>query len=445
MIHRFHFRLLMLFALIIIVTIGTASLLASIMLTDRIQQYEKEVMHARLVSIERLLLRNFSFRGELTGGMPFLEQLGVLYGQRIIVTDTSGIVLADSQGEMVGREYKAPSEGTPLKQRGAESPVIGMLYLVPVENDPSSTKSLIESINLYLVIGGIIAIIVAIIASFLLSQRIVKPVQDLTYAARRLERGDYSGRVHFKGRGEIAELAHAFNAMTGSLERAEQLRRNLVTDVAHELRTPLSNIRGQVEAIDDKLLEPDAGTLSSIHSDVLLLSRLIDDLQYLSLAESGKLKLVMQPEEIGRLIEDAIAAARPKAAAAGVKLISDVPDDMPACTVDAQRISQVLRNLLDNAIAHTPMSGVITVSSKSDNGFIKVTVSDTGEGIPKEDIPNIFERFYRVDKSRARATGGAGLGLTISKRLVESHGGTITAESEAGKGSRFTFTLPTAV
>jgi len=445
MIHRFQFRLFMTFTLVIVVTIGTVSLFASYMLTDRIQQYGEQVNHARFASIERILLRNYSFRGDWMGALPFIEQLGALYGQRIIVTDTTGKVLADSQGEMVGKQFQSTTvSGSPLKQRGSESPVLGTLYLLPVENDPTSTSSLIESINMFLIAGGVLALIVAMIATLVMSRRIVKPVQELTGAAHRLERGDFSQRVQFQGKGEIAELAHAFNSMTGSLERAEQLRRSLVTDVAHELRTPLSNIRGQLEAIDDKLLKPDAQTLHSIHGEVLLLSRLINDLQDLSLAESGKLKLVLQPEDVTKLVLDTIAAVRQKVATSGIALTADLTDAIPLCNIDAQRITQVLRNLLENAVAHTPQGGSIAVTAHHVGNQVEIAVTDTGDGIPPEDLPNIFERFYRADKSRARTTGGAGLGLTISKRLIEAHGGTITATSEFGKGSRFSFTVPVA-
>jgi two-component system sensor histidine kinase BaeS len=217
----------------------------------------------------------------------------------------------------------------------------------------------------------------------------------------------------------------------------------MVADVAHELRTPLSNIRGYLEAIRDGIKKPDADTIRSLEEEATLLSRLVDDLQELSLAESGELRLNCQTEDIVELIKQAIAMKQTQAAARGVLVSADVPGKLPLVSIDSLRIGQVLRNLLDNALAHTAKGGTITVTARQEgNRRVEVAVTDTGEGIPPEDLPHIFERFYRVDKSRTRATGGSGLGLTIAKRLVEAHGGNIEAQSELGKGSRFSFTVP---
>jgi signal transduction histidine kinase len=230
--------------------------------------------------------------------------------------------------------------------------------------------------------------------------------------------------------------------MAGDLERAEQLKRNMVADVAHELRTPLSNIRGYLEAIRDGIKKPDTDTIHSLDEEVTLLSRLVDDLQELSLAEAGELKLVCQEENIGDLIKQTVAGVQAQATTKGLSVSIDLADKLLLVNIDSQRISQVLRNLLDNAVAHAAKGGTITVTARRQANYLEVAVADTGEGIPAEDMPNIFERFYRVDKSRARATGGSGLGLTIAKRLVEAHGGKIEVQSEPGKGSCFTFTLP---
>jgi len=249
-------------------------------------------------------------------------------------------------------------------------------------------------------------------------------------------------RVQFKDKSEIGELAQAFNSMASDLERTEQLRRNMIADAAHELRTPLSNIRGYLEAIRDGVKEPDVDTIRTLDEEAILLSRLVDDLQELSLAEAGELKLVYQLEDIATLVNQIAASVQPQAAARGVSVANDLPATLPPVNIDYNRISQVLRNLLENAIAHTGDGGNITLSASQQGDWLEVSVTDNGEGIPVEDLPNIFERFYRVDKSRTRATGGSGLGLTVSKRLVEAHGGKIEVQSELGKGSRFSFTIP---
>lgn len=218
-----------------------------------------------------------------------------------------------------------------------------------------------------------------------------------------------------------------------------------MADIAHELRTPLSNLRGYLEAISDGLVKPDETTVHSLSDEASSLSRLVDDLQELSLADAGELKLVLQPEYISRLIRETVIALQTKAAAKNINVSTDVPSALPELNIDSHRIKQVLYNLLDNAVAHTGREGRITVTAWQEEGQIYVSVADTGEGIPAEDLPFIFERFYRVDKSRTRATGGTGLGLTIARRLVEAHGGRIDVRSKLGEGTTFTFSLPTSV
>ena len=230
--------------------------------------------------------------------------------------------------------------------------------------------------------------------------------------------------------------------MATELEQAEERRRNLIADVTHELKTPVSDIRSYLEAIHDGLMQPTQSNLDSVYEDIILLSRLINDLQLLALADAGELNLVYQPDNIAPVITGAVASVQPRANIKGVSLKVALPETLPPVEIDSQRISQVLYNLLDNALRHTPPGGEITVAAIEKNGSLEVSVSDNGEGIPEEDLPHMFERFYRVDKSRAKATGGNGLGLTIAKRLIEAHGGKISVQSELDKGSRFSFTIP---
>jgi signal transduction histidine kinase len=272
----------------------------------------------------------------------------------------------------------------------------------------------------------------------------MSPIGALARAARRLGHGDLSQRVRLQGEGEVEGLAQAFNSMAAELEYAEQLRRNMVADVAHELRTPLSNIQGYLEAIRDGVIGPDAAAIRSLDEEARLLSRLVNELQELSLAEAGELKLVYQAEDIADLVRQAVSPWQPQLIAREISLSVNLPDNLPLVNIDWQRVNQVLHNILENAMAHTPKGGAIDVAASEKDKWVEVSVSDTGEGIPAEDLPHIFERFYRVDKSRARATGGSGLGLTIAKRLVEAHGGAITVQSRVGEGSRFSFTLPIA-
>ena len=279
------------------------------------------------------------------------------------------------------------------------------------------------------------------ILTFFVSHRILRPLETLARVSRQAARRDFTVRAQVQSRDEVGELARTFNAMLAELSRTEELRRNLVGDVAHELRTPLTNIRGYVEGISDGVMQPDAETLASIRGEIHLLTRLIEDLQELALVESGQMQLKLQSCDLGDLIRDASLAVHPQAQAKSISLEVDEAYHLPI-QADAQRVSQVLCNLLVNAITHTPTGGRIQVWARPVEGLVQVSVKDNGPGIAAEDQSYVFERFFRVDKSRSRATGGVGLGLTITRRLVEAHQGQIEVISQAGEGAEFRFTLP---
>ena len=264
-----------------------------------------------------------------------------------------------------------------------------------------------------------------------MSRRVLSPVRTLSAAAQKLGQGDLAQRVPASVPGELGQLGHTFNIMAANLQESEKRRRNLVADVAHELRTPLSNIQGYLEAVKDGLLQPNSATIDIIHQQVL------------AVAESGSLRLDYQPVAPGELLEQAAEAFRARAGAKGVELALDLPRQLPTVEIDRTRVTQVVGNLLENAILHSPEGSVVTISARApDPETLRLAVADQGKGIEPEELPQIFDRFYRVDPSRARATGGSGLGLTIAKQLVEAHQGTIGVESKAGKGSSFYVELP---
>jgi signal transduction histidine kinase len=447
MIHRLWFRLSITFALIIVVTVGTIYFFVSQRIAIEMEYYEQISEDYRTDQILSSLYAHYWGQGQSWEGVQsVVVDASSIAGTHIILTDANGIVIADSQERLLGDYYNPDSPDSPIEL--SWGPVIlGRVYISPnPEAEPyvAPFRRLSASINRFLLLGGSVAIVIALLLTFVLSRRMSSPIDVLANAARRLGRGDLSQRVQFQGKGEVAALAQAFNSMAADLERAEQLRRNLVADVAHELRTPLSNIQGYLEAIRDRVMKPNVATIRSLNEEAVLLSRLVNELQELSLAEAGELKLVYQAEDITELVKQAMTTWRPKIEAKEISLSLDLPDNLPPVNIDWQRVNQVLHNLLENAVAHTRKGGTINVSAITQGDWVEVYVSDTGEGIPAEDLPHIFERFYRVDKSRARATGGSGLGLTIAKRLVEAHGGKITVQSELGKGSRFSFTLPIA-
>lgn len=275
-----------------------------------------------------------------------------------------------------------------------------------------------------------------------LTRSLVKPLRMVRDAARRIGAGELTYRVPITSRDEIGDLARQFNEMAEALERDERLRRQMMADIAHELRTPLSVIRGQVEALQDGVFELSPENLKPIHDQTLLLGRLVEDLRDLALAEAGRLPLERTEVSLERLIRRIVEAFQPRAQEKGLALSVELPEALPPVQADAQRLEQVLENLLSNALRYTPAGGTVNVRAWEEPQWVVFTVEDTGTGIAAEDLPHIFERFYRADKARSRADGGTGLGLSIAKQLVEAHGGRISAESAPGKGTRFTVRLP---
>jgi signal transduction histidine kinase len=256
--------------------------------------------------------------------------------------------------------------------------------------------------------------------------------------------GDLARRVDVRSKDEIGTLASAFNAMAESRTTLESLRRNLVNDVAHELRTPLANLHGYLEVLRDGIATPTPEVIGILHDESVLLSRLVADLQELALAEAGKLPLSLEPVAISEPIVSAVDAFRPQAEAKSVVLTAGIPESLPEVTLDVARFGQILRNLLRNAIVHTPAGGSVDVRAEAAAGEVVVSIRDTGSGIAPEHLPFVFERFYRADPSRVRTTGGTGLGLAIVKHLVEAHHGRIEITSAVGAGTVVTVTLPIA-
>jgi len=451
-IHSLWFRLLVAFALVIVVTIGTIYGFVSSGIRGEIERYEEIREQIFIVDTQDVLAGHYYEYGSWDGVQYVASNRSALFGSRIVLTDVAGVVIADSQGEFgPGQQYRRPATGGPpgkyfvVFSEDWEEPITLTLYMDPSQlagDDAGSPRAFAEAIDRFLIVGGLLAIGIALLLTFVLSRRMSSPIGALATTAGRLGRGELSHRVRLKEKGEVQVLAQAFNAMAADLEHAEQLRRNLVADVAHELRTPLSNIRGYLEAIHDGVVKPDAATIRSLNEEAALLSRLVDELQELSLAEAGELKMVLQTEDVADLVKQVVASWQPQVAAKGISLSLDLPERLPKAKIDWQRISQVLHNLLENAVSHTGEGGTIVVAAARQGHWVEVSVADTGEGIPAADLPNVFERFYRVDRSRARATGGSGLGLTIAKRMVEAHGGKIEAQSKLGRGSRFSFTVP---
>jgi len=352
--------------------------------------------------------------------------------------------------------------------RTTDGDAVGVLYIVPLPDpgtyhfaDAVHEQDFFDSLDrwMILVVVGVGAL--ALVAAVLVSGRILGPVAKLTDAARRMGGGELGLRVDVSSDDELGELADAFNAMAASIERNEKLRRDMVSDVAHELRTPLTNLRAQLEAVQDGLVEPSADLVASLHEDALLLGRLVDDLQELALADAGQLRL--EPEEIDVTAELERAAASfttPEARGTSeidIEVAVGRPHDLPPVRADRQRLRQILSNLIDNGIRHggghivigaraqvDPPAATLSSPPPARLGFVCITVADRGPGIAAAQPTDVFERFYRTDPSRQRATGGAGLGLAIVRQLVEAQGGGVWVESAPGAGATFGFCLPVA-
>ncbi|MBX3064183.1 MAG: HAMP domain-containing protein [Anaerolineae bacterium] len=294
-------------------------------------------------------------------------------------------------------------------------------------------------LNITLIVAGI-----SLLAGIVMSRSLTAPISRLAAAARAIGSRKQYQQVQIEGSKEVRDLAQAFNEMSRDLEQAERLRRNLVADVAHELRTPLTVLQGNLQAILDDVYPLSKVEINRLYEQTRLLGRLVNDLHELSQAEASQLKLNRQPFNLAELTADQVELFGSLAEQEGIKLTADLPAQPLTVKADAARLAQVLGNLISNALAHTPSGGSVEVSLSSETDRAVLTVQDSGEGIPNAHLPYIFERFYRVDSSRSRRTGGAGLGLAIARAFVEAHGGTISATSDgiAGKGSAFTIKLP---
>ena len=441
------FRLILGFSLILALALGGVSFYVAKAAEGHAERFDHRREQAQQRRIAHLVARGYGDDGEWRELQPILERTGPAFGRRIVVRDREGNVVGDShsrRGPFERRRHIDRSD-TPLVLGDRQ---VGAMEITPAASaasipDPPVSR-LVSTLNTYLLWTGLVAGIGGVLLVSLVSRQLLAPIQALGAAATRLGRGDLTQRAPASGPKEIRELADSFNLMAESLQEAEQHRRNLVADVAHELRTPLFNVQGYLEAIKDGLLEPDEATIDTIHRQVLHLGTLVEDLRLLAQAEGGVLHLDLQPDSLDDVAHRAVEGCRVRAEAKGLTLIYVAGEGLPPIAIDRPRIAQVIGNLLENAIQHTETDGTITVRTYANgpNG-VTLSVEDDGEGIPPEALPLVFERFYRVDPSRARTTGGVGLGLTIAKRLVEAHGGSITAESNYGRGTIVSFMLPT--
>ncbi len=332
------------------------------------------------------------------------------------------------------------AQGTPVEIDGQ---VVGIV-LNPAETLERDTleRQYLDRINQALLKAAFGATAIALLLGILLTRTLTRPLRELTTATRAMSKGDLEQRVPVRSKDELGELAASFNQMSADLVRANQLRRQMTADIAHDLRTPLSVIKGYTEALSDGVLEPTPDTLRVMHQEAEHLSLLVQDLRTLSLADAGELKLNRQPVSPRELLERTATAHIPQAQQLNIAVQVKVGAELPEIKADPDRMAQMLGNLVSNALRYTPEGGQIILSGQHQENAVLLSVQDNGTGIAPDKLPHIFARFYRGEKSRQPDHAGSGLGLAIAKAIVEAHGGTIAAESEPGRGTTFTMTLP---
>lgn len=461
MIHSLRFRLLVMVAAVLAIALGAVAFFSGrAVIFELRNSLDQEVQPLDLEAVAGELTADRLRRGSWDGAPAILAAAGRRLRRDLLLVEPGGRLVAATspyaevtvteRGRRIRAVRRSPQVAGEIvlldpNRRALTSPggaPLGMLFALPPP--PGEGLSPINRVWRTLLLAALAAGTVGLLLSFAISRRILRPVEALTAAARGMEAGDLDQRVEVTGKDEIGDLARAFNAMAERRATAERLRRDLVSDVAHELRSPLTNLRCQIEALEDGLVQQGPETLRSLAEEVALLEKLIDDLQDLALAEAGQLELERGPVDLAGEVERVVKALRPRLDGGGLRVEADLPSDLPPVNADARRLAQILRNLLGNAITHTPPGGTIRVRGRTEGKEVEVTVEDTGPGISREHLPFLFERFYRTDASRSRATGGAGLGLAIVKQLAAAHGGRVWVESEEGRGSVFGFSLPAA-
>jgi two-component system OmpR family sensor kinase/two-component system sensor histidine kinase BaeS len=460
---RLWVKLLIGFGLVALVAVGVVGILAYQATTRQFRIY---VSQGRQMRAERLAPEFAAYYARTGGWAGIADWMASLtdplaagqrqgFGRgraagwesdRLVLADARGEVLADSSGVLKGQRLSGAelAAGVPVLVGSTQ---VGTL-LIPAAGSihESLEAEFLRQVNNWLLWAGLIAGGVAIVLGLVLARQLTAPLRTLTNATRHLAQEKFVSaqpeevpQVPIRSRDEIGELSQAFNQMAQSLADQERLRRNLMADIAHELRTPLSVIRSDLEALLDGVYEPTPETLASLHEETLLLGRLVDDLRALALAEAGELRLARQTTDLAELLDSVVESFDVQAEDQAQALLLEMPPHLPQVDVDPQRVRQIVANLVSNGLRHAPRGGRVIVAAGVIDGYIQISVIDDGPGVPADDLSHVFDRFWQGDRA---PTGTSGLGLAIARELVQAHGGSIWAESTPGSGAAFRFTLP---
>lgn len=444
--------------LVILLSVGLVYVLTARSVGRQFSQFTSEQFRRRAQALAPLLVASYyAERGSWEGIDRALGQLPELrpsLGPRqrvlfeVVAWIQEDLVLVDAQGTVVfagdeslqGRQLPEGvlDQGVPLVYEDRQ--VGTLLSGIALRRFSPLAQRFLRSLDRGILLAGALAALAALALGGILVRGLARRLDAVTRAAERIAAGQLGQRVEVRSSDEIGRLAGAFNAMSARLQASESLRRQMIADVAHELRTPVSVIQGDLEALVDGVYPPEPKTFQSLLEETRRLSRLIAELRELSLLEAGELSLQRRPLDLAALAAQRLEAFRPQAQQRGIALQVEA-EAVPLLEADPDRLSQVLDNLLSNALRYTPRGGRVAVALRGETGGVVCTVTDSGPGIPPEDLEKVFERFWRGDRARSRAGGGSGLGLSIAKRLVEAHGGTMWVQSRLGQGSTFGFRL----
>ena len=441
------FKLTLAFVAVSLTGIILVALLAGTIST---QAYNNAVATQTVEAIADNLADYYQRTGSWDGVEAVLSEVegltaGSGQGRRVALASMEGEIIVSGAGfshhmQMTEEEL---TEGVPILVRGQQVGTLfvgnnQMMGMMGTQAQARFTRWLIPGLG----VAALGAAAFATILGIVLARNLTRPLLELTAATRAVARGELGQEVPVRSQDEIGELAQSFNQMNVELARSRQLRRQMTADIAHELRTPIGLILGHAEALQDGILAPDGETLTIIHDEARRLNRLVDDLRTLSLADAGELSLLVRLASSSELLENAAASFRPHAQQKQVELLTEIEPGLPDVLVDPDRMAQVVGNLLGNALRYTPERGRIVLRARRQGEGVEWQVQDSGRGIAPEDLPHLFDRFYRGDRARGRNEGGSGLGLAIVRSLVEVQGGQVWAESQPGAGATFRMVLP---
>lgn len=441
-------RLLLSYLILIGITVALMSLIINQITARTFSTYlsSQAASHSEMLPV--MLTGYYINNGSWEGVQPDIAEAGLMIGAPITLADKDGIVIASTEALLIGQSAaNIPDVNVTIPVIGERDILIGRVYVQHNISHERADEAFLRDVTRALIIAGLIVAFLATVLGVLLTRSISRPLAEMGKAAVKFAGGDYTVRVAAHGRDEVAALGRTFNQMAMSVGSVERLRRELVANVSHDLRTPLTVISGYLEGLrsgqiaDRRTAET---AFDSMHSEVSRLLHMVGDLRQAAAMDNTFLPLSLSAVSVAGFVTDTVARLMPLVLSKGVVLDHELATDLPLINIDSERIGQVLINLLENAVRHTPAGGTIRLIVQDQNKQISFTVEDNGSGILNEDMPHIFKRFYRTDPARNPSEGGLGLGLSISKSIVEAHGGRITAESNgvSGEGSTFTVCLP---